>query len=168
MPSVSFLDAALSQETDEVFLVLLAITHPDLAGLEASYPELDLEGGALRFVANTEDIVSNGHTYTAFGFSLILPDEGDDAAQLATLVIDNVDRRIALTLRSLQTKPGVSVQVVLASEPDYVEEDYPQFEFAGASWDALEVKAELGLQNDTDAPLCDYEFNPNNAPGLGW
>ena len=52
--------AVYEQETNEIFHILLEIAHTDMSA-------------TLRFVNNTEDVVSNGDTYTAFPFLIDFP-----------------------------------------------------------------------------------------------
>ena len=101
-------NAALAQENPDPFLVLLAISHPNM-------PE------PLRVVNNTEEIVSNGKTYVPFPFEVVLG--MDDAEQLpeVRLTIDNVERALVETIRLAQDAPKVSLRVVLASQPSVVE-----------------------------------------------
>ena len=76
MPSQTYLEAAVAQETDEVYLALVTISHEDLAALGVDYPDLGVSGGALRFVNNTQDITSRGDVFKAYGFDLSLPGQG--------------------------------------------------------------------------------------------
>ena len=52
--------ALYAQETGEVFLLLLVISHPSLPA-------------PIRVVNNSEDVVSGGFTYQRFPFELALP-----------------------------------------------------------------------------------------------
>lgn len=166
MPSRAFLESAVAQEADEIYLVLLTITHPDLAALGLDYPELGISEGALRFVNNNTDITSRGDVFKAYGFGFTPPGQGEGERMLASLTVDNVDRRIALTLRALQGQPAVLVELVLASDPDTVEQTLPEFSFTGAEGDALEVTGQLSVDIDEDEPVTSYGFTPRTAPAL--
>ena len=166
MPSRTYLEAATAQHTDEVYLVLVTFSHPDLAALGIQYPELGVSDGALRFVNNTVDITSRGEVFKAYGFDFTPPGQGENERQIATLVIDNVDRRIMLAIRSLQSRPTVLVEVVLGSDPDTVEETLPEFQFVGAGADRLQVNGQLAVDLDEDEPVTSNSFTPRTAPAL--
>lgn len=153
MTTARALTAAIAAETSEVYLVLLTIDHADLAE-------------PLRFVANTEAITSRGETYEAFPFAFIPPEEREGAPARATLQIDNVDQRIAATIRALTSRPSVLAEIVLAATPDVVERAWPTLELMSAEWDALTVEGELGAPNDADEPASAWVFNPAFAPAL--
>ena len=63
--SLSAMQGAMAQETDEVYLILLDIDHADLPS-------------TLRFVNNDSDVTSNSNLYTAFPFEATMPDDKDD------------------------------------------------------------------------------------------
>ncbi|MEP3073678.1 MAG: DUF1833 family protein [Maricaulis sp.] len=166
MPSRDFVAGVVAQETDEVYLALVSIYHPDLADLGESFPELDVSGGRLRFVNNTVDIESRGNTFTAYGFDLVLPGQGEGDAGLASITIDNVDQRIALVLRSLTTALDVSVEIVLAADPDTVEMTLPDMRMVSASGDRLQISGDLAVDDDSNEQLVSFSFLPAHAPAL--
>jgi hypothetical protein len=153
MPSQPFQESAFAEATGEVWLVLLTIEHADLAE-------------PLRFVNNTENITSNGDAFLAFPFDYVAPDEGNEGAGIGRIRIDNVDRQIAQTIRELQTAPTVTVQIVLASDPDTIERELGDLVLASASWDKFEVSADLSPLRDHDEPGCSWRFTPGEAPAL--
>ena len=166
MPSRDFVEGVVAQETDQVYLVLVTLSHPDLADLGEEFPELDVSGGKLRFVNNTVDIDSRGNTFTAYGFGFVPPGEGEGERGLASLTIDNVDRRIALVIRSLLTRISITVEIVLAADPDTVEQTLPEFSMVSAGGDRLEITGDLAVDDDSEEPLCAFAFNPFFAPAL--
>ena len=89
--SSNFKDAAFPAQTGEVILPLLDITHAELTE-------------DIHVVANDEQIVSNGTTYTPFPFQITCPSDKSDEIPQSTLVIDNVDRSIQLALKSIPGK----------------------------------------------------------------
>lgn len=100
--------AAQRENSTDVFLVLVTIF---LGGA----PTEDI-----RVVNNTVNIVSRGITYLACPFSITLPDDLENATTSARLSIDNVDPSIWQGVRALGFGPSVSIEVVMASEPDTV------------------------------------------------
>lgn len=166
MPSNTYFEEALAQDTKEVYLVLLTITHPDLAQLGIDYPEIGISNGELRLVRNTVDITSRTKVFMAFGFEFTRPNEGSPARSVASIQMDNVDQRISLLLTELTTKPTVKVEIVLASNPDVVEQVLPNFKLSGVSWDADVIEGELSVENDSAEPVTAYEFNPKWSPAI--
>ncbi|MFY0638714.1 DUF1833 family protein [Maricaulis maris] len=163
MTTVHFLEQSLAAETAEVYLALLSIDHPDLAALALQYPSIT---APLRLVSNKTDIVSRGDTYRAWGFGLVEPDEGDDARGAVSIVVDNVDKAIIAVLRSIETPAIVTVEVVLASNPDVVERSYPDFELVSAAGDELEISATLAVRDDDNEPAIAWRYTPAFAPAL--
>lgn len=145
--------AIFSQETDKVFLPLLEISHPTLED-------------PLRFVNNTENVTSNGDEYIAFHFDVDLPGEQDDQLPRVTLTIDNIDRAITQTIRSLTTPPTIRLWICLADTPDTIEAGPFEFELAAAEGNALTVSGELAYEPILNQRFPSGIFNPGNCPGL--
>jgi len=147
-------DVAINaQETSEVFLVLLEITHADLVV-------------PIRLVNNDVDIIHNSDTYLAFPFRINLPDQAESSAPRAAIEIDNVDRTIVQAISGLTTPADVSIKVVLASSPDTIEVEYVDFKMSGVSYDALVVRADLSLEEFMIEPYPGETFDPGRFPSL--
>lgn len=145
--------AMAAQETGEVVVVLLTITHPDLAV-------------PLRVGSDAVDTVSRGQVFTAYPFELRLPDERDDRPPRAELRLDNVHRDLGLALRQISSPPSVTLEVVLASAPDQVELGPLALELTRAQWDALTVTGELGYDDPLNEPWPAGRYGPAEYPGL--
>lgn len=153
--SSAALEAAFSQQTSEVWLTLLTLSHPDLAA-------------PIRVVNNTQNITSGGEIYQAFPFVVELPSERDGEVSGARLSICNVDRTIILAVRSIIGKgPATAeVSIVLASSPDVVEAGPLEFEARAISYTADVVSAELVYETRQYAAVPPWTFNPNDFGGL--
>lgn len=145
--------AVNAQETDEVFLVLLTINHATM-------------DQPLRVVNNWVNITSRGNEYLATAFQLVLPQERDNEPPQAQLSIDNVDREIVRIIRSLDSPPSVTAEVVLASAPDNVEASFQDMVFSNISYDKLTVKGTLSFENILDEPYPGDKFQPAGFPAL--
>jgi len=100
--------AVTAPETEQVFLHLLTI--------EVS------EGAILRFVDNNQNITSRGHEFNAAGFTIILPEQTDNAPRPCRLAIDNTDLSIFQTIKQAVNKDvAVTVCVIMAGTPDVYE-----------------------------------------------
>jgi len=100
--------AVTAPETEKVFLHLLTI---------------ETSGGAtLRFVDNNQNISSRGSEFSAAGFSLILPEQTDNAPRPCRLAIDNTDLVIFQTIKqAVGQDVTVTVCVIMADTPDVYE-----------------------------------------------
>lgn len=153
MPSQGFVSEVFAQESGDVLVALLTLEHADLVG-------------PMRFANQIKAVSSRGNAFEAFPFLLTLPNQGEAARGVMRLEIDNVDQRIAQTLRSLTSAPLVTVELVLASDPDTVEMAFPQFELVSASWGVASVSGDLAVRDDDDEPSIAWVFNPASAPAL--
>ena len=145
--SATFRQAVFSQETDKVFLPIITISHPSL-------------GSPLRFVRDAYQITSGGNVYLPFPFNVTLPNDRDDGGQVKSvqLTIDNVDRSIIGTLRSIPDSPTLTLSIVLASSPDTVEFGPMTFSLQGVSYNADTITGTLVAEDRLQ----------NKVPGLTW
>jgi hypothetical protein len=151
--STTFREAVFSQETSEVFIVLITIDHDDLAA-------------PIRVCSNSVDIVSRGNTYIAYPFEITLPDDSDEKISAGSITIDNVSGEIAKGVRLLQTPPTVSIEVVLASSPDTVEASFTNFELINVQYDANTIRGNLSIQNFMTEPYPGGIMGPSNFRGI--
>lgn len=103
--------AAYSGLTDEAFLTLLTIDHPNLAA-------------PIRVVNNMVNITSRGDIYQAFPFSIALPTEVTARTATATLTISAIDQQIMNAIRSVDSPPTITAEPIRASDPDTVDRVY--------------------------------------------
>lgn len=132
----------MAQETDEVFLPLLTINHESLEE-------------PIRVVRNTENVTSRGHDYIALPFDITLPTDDGETLPVANLQIDNIERTIVSTIRSIDTPPEVTIEIVLASSPDIVEMGLYDMTLQSASYDAFTVEGSLVIED-----IMNQQFPP--------
>ena len=158
--SLEFIAAVNAQETDEAFIVLVTIDHPDLP--EPIY--LNSSG------ANIDSRVSLGlGPWLACPFQVTLSDDSDDRPPQAKLVIDNVDRGLVAAIREAAAggvAPVVTLEVVKASAPDLVEMVLTDFEMREITYNSLTIETTLTLESLFNEPACGYSFTPTHFPGL--
>lgn len=140
-------------ETGETFLVLLTLSH---AGMEAP----------IRVTSDAVTTVSRGNSFVPFPFDLILPDDEDNRAPRAKLVIDNVDRQIVQAVRGLSSAPTVLIEIIRAAAPDTVEAQFVDFRLTNVSYDAQRVEGVLTIEDFTAEPFPAATFSPGLFPGL--
>jgi hypothetical protein len=141
-----------AQETGEVWLVLLTISHPDLPT-------------PIRVVNNNEDITSRGNVYQAFPFEIVLPGEDPDSPPRAAIRIDNVDRSVIALIRSISSAPSVTIEVILASQPNTVEIAYSSLALRNVRYDPSTIEGELFFEPLFNEPIT-ATMTPSRFPGL--
>jgi hypothetical protein len=151
--SLTAREAMYSQETGEVFLELLEISHADLSS-------------PIRVVNNTVDITHNSNTYSAFPFKIQPPGEKQSEITRASLTIDAVDRTVIQAIRSISTPATVTYKVILASAPDTVEAGPFVFSLKNTQYTAYQVSGELVYEDRLFMRVPYLKFSPRLFPGL--
>lgn len=152
MTTQAIKNAMYGQETDEVIVVLLTISHEDI-------------DPPIRICSNSENIESNGNTFIALPFEVTLPVDEIAEVPRAKISIDNIDRSIVVAVRNITTAATVLMEVVLASDPDTIESTFPDFTLDSVSYDQLTVSGELSLENFLQEPYPSASFDPARFPG---
>lgn len=146
--------ALFAQHTDQAFWALLQFSHADWVE-------------PFRFVNDRADHDdAGGNTWQGFPFEITLPDDRDDELGVAQLVIDNVDRQIVQTIRSIQSPATVQVWVVRSGDIDDVVAGPYEFSLNKASWNALTVSADLEHEPILNMMYPQHAFTPITVPGL--
>jgi hypothetical protein len=151
--STAAANALTGQETTEVFLILLTISH---ASLPAS----------IRVVNDNADITSRSNSYIAFPFEINLPADSAENLSRISLKIDNVDRALVDAIRSITTPPTVTIEVILASSPDTVEAGPFEMTMENAVYDANTVQCNLAFEDVLNEPFPGGRFLPSTWEGL--
>lgn len=151
--SAGFLQSVFSQDTEEVFLTLLKIEHADLDEI-------------IYLVNNSEDVVHDGQTYTAFPFEMDLPDETDGSFSRMTILLDNAGLDYVEAFRSISGPADVTMSLVLASDPDVVECGPFRFLSRGAAMSADEIRLELSYEDILNEPFPGDIMSPGSVPGI--
>lgn len=147
------LQAMLSRETKEVFLICLRLMHKSFS--------------TIRVVNNTQAIERNDGIYAPAGFRLRLPNDSDEPVTEASIQFDNIDGEVLEAIRTIDGRPTVSFDVVLASTPDVIEAGPFNFAIMDAKYDSNVVNCVLGFEEDIlSQSVSKGEYNPGNSPGL--
>ena len=151
--SINAMHAMFAQQTGEVFLVCLTITHPSIT--------------TQRLVNNTQPVVRSAGTYQPYPMQLSLPAQLDDQLPTVDIVVDNVDREVLQQIREVSGVPKVTMEVILASSPDTVEAGPFDFSLKQASYDVLAITGTLGYEDDIlNQRVPAMSYTPSNSPGL--
>ena len=153
--SQTALRALFAQETDEVPLMCVTISHSSFAT-------------PYRLVFNTEPLQRALGEYEPFAFQLALAPETEDQMPQVQMTIDNIDRKI---LRAILTLPAgervsMSMEVVLASQPDVVEVGPVDYKFLSINFDQAQITGTLGFDDDLFNVTLGQTYTPVNSPGV--
>ena len=150
------------QEAEQVFLVLVTITHADLTEdiYIANDPKQTLSTGA-------KGVISNSIEYVAIPFELFLQEQSDNLITKAKIRIDNVSREILRAVREASGLPPiVNIKIALSDDPDTIEIEIPNLRMNNVTATAYVVEAEL-LPVIVQSEKYPYDtFNQADFPGI--
>jgi hypothetical protein len=161
--SLNFRQALFAQESGEVVIFLLTITHPQLPDpiLLSTDPTSRLTTDPL-----TYGTVSRGNTFLYAGIDISLPNEQDRSAPACQLVISNVNNEIIPLARSVQTPASVKIEAVLLSDLDTVEMSFPALDMSNLTYDAASLTFDLTMDALATEPFPAGNFDPASFPAL--
>jgi len=160
--SSNFIASANSRTVSEIYIVLITFEHADLAA-------------PLRFASDNKDelptagvrgILSNSNEYIFCPFRAVFPAETDQGISAAKLEVDNVDRSAVQAIRSVSSAITVTMQVVLASDPDTVETTVTNLKLKNTKYNALIVSGDIAIKYFEDEPCPALRFTPSQFPGI--
>ena len=157
--------AMYSQETEELFVLLLEIENED----DPSDPirvALDSENLASRLTVSGIPTYAAQVTFVGGFFAIELPEEAGDNISNVRISIDNVDQSIVTAVRNANRPPSVKMWVVLKSNPNDVEVGPYYMVLESAEYDANFVTGELAFDDVTNRRYPKDEFTPRTVPGL--
>lgn len=142
-----------AQNTSEVFLTLLQLSHPSF-------------GATLRFVNDLQDVTSNGNTYISYPFQISFPSMGEDNLPTLTLSIDNVDQDIWNAIKPIQTPIDVQLSWVLRSSPDTIEGGPFFMVLKSVDVSQFNISGQLAYEDLMNEPFPRESYIPTLSPGL--
>lgn len=155
-------NAMFAQQTSEVFIVLLTISHPSFDDdIRVSSDPFELLP-----IANVRGVVSRSKEYVFIPFDIILPQQDDTNVARATLSVDNIGREIVSAVRTADSAVNVKIEVVLASDVDTPEISLDGFQLSSVSYDAFTVSGELSMEYYDLEPFPSLRFTPPDFPGI--
>jgi len=153
MPSANFIKATNAVETEEVFLTLLEISHPDMTEV-------------IKFVDNTVAIHSLGEIYEPYPFRITLPEDKEGILPEVKLTIDNVDRRLTDAIRGFSNPPLVTLKIILASDPSIVEMRLDNMKLRNVRFDMYTITGSLVLDSPLSRKFPAATYNPKQYPAI--
>ena len=146
-------EAVNAPETKKVFLHLLTISTS--------------EGVLLRFVDNNQHVTSRGKEYTAAGFTIILPEQTDDAPRPCRLAIDNTDLMIFSEIKkAIGQEITVTVCVIMADRPDVYERGPLKYKLRNVRANKETVEGELYDLYLNDRKFPKDTYSPEDFEGM--
>lgn len=152
--SQAALQAVLAQDTAEVFIPILKITHPDLAS-------------PILLAFNTETVHRSDGDYLPYPFQINIPEQSDSEAPTVNLTVDNTDLTVNDAIRSLVGLPTVTFSIVLASSPDTVEVGPFELSLQNATATSQTITGTLGFEMGIFSQQVPAQtYVPPTSPGL--
>jgi hypothetical protein len=160
--SQRFREAVFAQNTGEVFICLLTITHPSFEEdiLLSDDPLVLLPDAGVR------GVVSRDAEYIYLPFTFKLPMQDDTGVGRASISIDNVNRDIVDAIRSADSAVNINIEIVLSSDPDNVEVSIQDFRLEEATYDALTVSGDISVEYYDLEPYPYAQMTPSYFPGM--
>ena len=175
-----------SRETGEVAMALLTVSHADLdedlrlctnpverleEGKRSGYPAVsDAVPGTAGEPAGDEPLLygvtSRGQRYLFAPIEVELPQDVNDGDPTARLAIDNIDLTLIDTIRSIEEGATITLEIVLASDPDTVEITFPSMKMVSVEYDRDAVAIDLAIDPLVTEPWPGDSFTPSAFPGL--
>lgn len=143
----------LAQESNDPFLTLITLSHPDWAE-------------DVRLVNNSVDITSRGNVFMAFPVKIRLSADDGETAKTFSLELDNVSLELVDKIRTVTTAIGVKLEMILASLPDDIQISYSELEIATITYNKSKIQASIVLDNFLNTELTSERYGPINYPGL--
>lgn len=150
-----------SQETGDVFVTLLTLSHPDLTD-----PIRVCSDPAVELISGLRGTTSRGDDFIFMPFELIPPGQSGDSSPMGRIRIDNVSREIIRIVRTISSPADVLIEVVMASDPDTVEATISGFQLRNIKGDALTVEGEFSTVRFDLEPFPSGSFTPSQFPGM--
>jgi hypothetical protein len=110
--------------------------------------------------------VSSSLDYFYCPVEISLPGEEEDAAPQTEITVSNVGRELVETIRSLTSSPTITIDLVLASNPDQIEYHISGFTFQDITINTLTITGTLTIEMLTNEPFPFRTFTTSTAPGL--
>lgn len=152
--SPKLLAQIFAESSDDPFLALFTLTHP-------SWSEI------IYLVNNTESVTSNGNVFEPFPVRLTLPVDDGESIRKVTIELDNVSQELIEEIRSVtDTNIDVTIELVLASDPDVVELDITGLSIKSVDYDATAIRASLYLDDFLNTEITSEKYNTTNFPGI--
>jgi len=160
--STTFKQAAFASETEKVVIALLTFSSDEL--VTPIYVASDAY--ELLPEANVKGVLSNEIEYVYLPFDIYLPRDDKTGTVSAKLRIENIDRQIIGTLRSITKPVSIKIQIVLSDDVDRIEVEYDNFKLSNVTYNAMYIEGDITLDYWGLEPFPSGRFTPSGFPGI--
>ena len=167
------LNARLAQDapaSDEIHAVLMEISHPSLsAPIRLSTDNSErISDEPLVYGTRSRWRGANpqAEPFLWIVASAVIPSDLEDAPAAATIVVENLDSKMAELLRSFIDAASLSMAVVLASSPDLVEAEWTGLQLVTAEITAGEITLQFSREEIELEPFPMGRLSRERFPGL--
>ncbi len=161
--SLNFRKELFAQESGQVPIFLLMITHPSLADPIRLSTDPTERFSTDPLMYRTQ---SRGMDFLYLGVEVTIPDEQDQSPPTSKLTISNITREIIPLARSVSTPPSVKMELVMSSDLDTVEMTVPAMNMTNLQYDANKLVFDLTIDALTTEPFPAGTFSPAYFPAL--
>lgn len=109
---------------------------------------------------------SRGNNFIYAGVAITIPNEEDRSPPSSKLTIQNIDRDLIPTARSINTPASASIEIVLASDPNTVEVSLVSMDMVNLIYNAESLTFDLIIDSMQTEPYPAGTFSPAYFPGL--
>ena len=151
----TIVEAMNAASTDEAFLVLLTLSHSTFS--------------TQRVVNNTQDIVSNGETFSRFPFAMVAPPDTDEFQPRIQVTALDVVGELVTDMRSIsgsRERASCTITVIAASDPDTALAEWSEFEVVGVDYNAEGLRFELVVESFLSEPYPSGTMGPADFSGI--
>jgi hypothetical protein len=145
--------AANQVSLEDVVTVLIAVDHGSLAS-------------PLRFVLDTDSIVSRNETYLPMIADVLLPDSVPGQEATAKLVLDHTDLTVYEAIAGLEGPLRVSMDVILRTFPDDPLRPMPELEAVNVRASATSLSGDLRAAAYASEMVPHLRFVPRDFFGM--
>lgn len=154
-----------SQEADDPLLLLVTITSGATTLRFANGYTGRLTALETDEFTTVYGVVSRAQDFVFLPMEITLPTE-DDAAPRARIALHDVTREAMPLIRAATSAPSVTLELVLASDPDTVEMTCGGLAMHAISYSRDAITAELTADDLALEPFPAHTFVPAHFPGL--
>lgn len=160
--------AMFAAETSEQLITLVTIEYKDSSGITQYFRLADSYTQRISETDSdiTYGVISGGNNFYFLPLQITLPDETDNSMPRCSITINDVTRYITPAIRELYEPPRITLQLVLASQPNTIEASFGGLYITNISYNADTVQLQLEMINYASEPFPAYTFSPNYFPGL--
>lgn len=156
--------------TDEVEVALFVFTHPTLSAPVrlSTDPTERLSTEPLAYGTRSMWMDADPATdpYQFVLASAAMPEDHEDGPGAAEIVLDNVDARLAETLRAITNRATVHMAIVFASSPDVIEAEFRNLSLMSADADIDRIVLQISRQPIEEESVPMDRFTKQRFPGL--